>query len=186
MKGDAMSGENGDNVRELRPGEKAKVKDPNPPAEAPRTWRAPEVRDVAYRLIAAKRPHMSQLKQMHIEYVFSNADHEGELDLAKAIRFNPTYGYLYEDEGAVVPQFILRVAKGQWDNVPTDLREQALYHYLLQFSVDEHSRPAIEKPDVVAFAAEIEQFPGDRRWNKGLQLARQMGLFDKEPAKAAR
>lgn len=173
--------ENNGNVRELRPGEKAKVKDPSPPAEAPRTWKAPEVRDVAYRLIAAKRPHMGQLSNIKIEYVFSNADHEGELDLAKAIRFNPTYGYLYEEDEHV-PQFILRVSKAQWDNVPTDLREQALYHYLLQFSVDEHARPAIEKPDVVAFAAEIEQFPGDRRWNKGLQLARQMGLFDREKA----
>lgn len=180
-----MTGENGDNIRELRPSEKAKVKEPRPPAESPRTWRAPEVMEVAYRLIQSGRPHMRQLAGMRIEYVFSNADHEGENDLAKAIRFNPTYGYLFEDDDAV-PQFILRVSKAQWDNVPTDLREQALYHYLNFFSVDEHSRPAIEKPNVIAFAAEIEQFPGDRRWNKGLQLARQMGLFDKEPAKAAR
>ena len=172
-----MAGENGDNVRELRPGEKAKVKDPTPPAEAPRTWKAPEVRDVAYRLIQARRPHMSQLSSLRIEYVFSNADHEGDLDLAKAIRFNPTYGYLYEEDDHV-PQFVLRVSKAQWDNVPSDRREAAVYHFLLRMSLDEHGRPHIEAPDVVAFAAEQEQF-GDQ-WNKGLQRVRQLGLFERD------
>jgi hypothetical protein len=166
-------------VVELRAGQKEKVTEHRPPAEAPRTWDAPEVRELAEGLIASGLPHMSALRPpIGIAYVFSNAEREGDRNnLAKAQRFNATYSFLYERHGRA-PEFLLRVSKPQWDRVPDDLKPQALYHYLLWFGTDTMGRPRIEQPDVVAFGAEIEVFKGQPRWNEGLRKARQLGLFD--------
>jgi hypothetical protein len=169
-----------DNITELRPGQKAKVKEPKevrPPAETPRTWDAPEVRAIADLLRSGRLPHMSALRGLKIVYVFSNAEREADPNnVAKAQRYNATYSYHYE--GSVTPEFILRVSKPQWDRIPDDLRAQAVYHYLLWLGTDTAGRPRIEKPDVVAFSAEIEQWKGAPKWNEGLKRAQQLGLFD--------
>ena len=170
-----MKGENG-NVTELRPGQKEKVKEPKAPAEAPRTWPAPDVEAIANRLIASARPHMGHLRAMKIAYLFSNSEREGEMDLAQAQRFNRTYSFLYEGEA---PTFLLRVAWAQWDRLPDDLREQAIYHFLLRMGTDSNSRPKIVRPDVIGFLAEADQFKdAGSRWNKGFKRAIQLGLFD--------
>lgn len=164
-------------VNELKAGQKAKVKEKKAPAESPRTWPAPEVARVANILINGKRAHMSVLRGARIEFVFSNAEREGDPhDLAKAQRFSSTYSFQYA--GKTVPQFVLKVSKPQWDRLPEDLYEEALYHYLLAFSTDSNGRWRIERPDIIAFAAEIQEFPNSPRWNKGLVRARQIGLFD--------
>jgi putative metallopeptidase len=165
-------------VQQLRPGQKAKGKEePRPPAEAPRTWPAPEVASIANALIRSARPHMGALRSLRIDYVFSNAEREGEMDLATAQRFNRTYSYL--SAGKEPPTFLLRISKPQWDRVPDDLKEQAVYHYLLRFGTDTNARPRIVRPDLVGFLAEAEQFKdAGERWNQGFKRAIQLGLFD--------
>ena len=167
-------------VQQLHPGqqEKPKTREQRPPAEAPRTWPAADVEAIAENLIHdSGYPHMSVLRGARIAYLFSNAEREGDMDVAKAQRFSSTYSFLYPDGG--VPQFVLRVSKPQWDRIPDDLRIQCAYHYLLRFGTDENGRWRIERPDVVGFLAELNQFKGlAQRWNAGVERARQLGLFD--------
>ncbi len=164
-------------LKDLKAGQKAKTKEKRPPAEAPRTWPAPEVGSIANALIRSARPHMGALRNLRIEYIFSNSEREGEMDLAAAQRFNRTYTYQFV--GKKPPTFLLRVSKPQWDRVPDDLREQAIFHYLLRFGTDTNSRPRIVRPDLVGFLAEAEQFKdAGARWNQGFKRAIQLGLFD--------
>lgn len=170
--GEAMNGD-----KPLKPGQRAKKKDPRPPAEAPKTWPAPEVEAIANHLIGGKYPHMSVLRGARISYVFSNAEREGDMNVAKAQRFSSTYSFLYPDGD--VPQFVLRISKPQWDRIREDLQIQAVYHYLLRFGTDANGRWRIEPPDVIGFLAELDQFKGlGDRWNEGFKRARQLGLFD--------
>jgi hypothetical protein len=162
---------------DLKPGQKAKVREVRPPAEAPKTWPAPEVEAIAARLINGKYPHMSVLRGARIAFLFSNAEREGDLDVAKVQRFSSTYSFLFPDGG--VPQFVVRVSKPQWDRIPEDLQLQCVYSYLLRMGTDSNGRWTIERPDVIGFLAELEVFKGlPAWWNKGFARAKQLGLFD--------
>jgi hypothetical protein len=162
----------------LKPGQKAKPqRERRPPAEAPKTWPAPEVEAIAARLINGRYPHMSVLRGARIAFLFSNAEREGELNVAKVSRFSSTYSFLYPDGG--VPQFVYRTSKPQWDRVPEDLQMQCVFHYLLRMGTDSNGRWRIEPPDVIGFLSELDTFKDlPAHWNDGFKRARQLGLFD--------
>lgn len=166
-------------ITQLKPGQRAKVNEKRPPAEKLVTWPAPELAAIAGTIINSRRLHMGALRSVPIAFAWSNAEREGDPNnVAKATRFNRQYAFLVAGQGKQVPEFVLRVSKPQWDRIPEDLQEQAMYHYLLHFSTDTDGRPRIETPDVIGFSAELEEFKGQQRWNAGFIRARQMGLFD--------
>jgi hypothetical protein len=169
-----MAKNDGDNITELRPGQKAKTKEPKPPAEATRFCVAPEVKQIANTLITqGLLPHMSVLRQARILYLFTNAERIAGENVMQAQRFNAKYAY--RDE--LRHDFILTISKPQWDRTAEDLQSAVIYHGLLHFDSDTTGRWRIAPHDFEGFISELEQFP-QATWQEGLRKARQLRLFD--------
>lgn len=165
----------------LRPGQKAKTRKARTPRVTTTFAEAGELQERGDKIIGADAFRMRSLAQARILYLFTSAEKiSGCLGgLVRAGRYPRMFRY----KAALKYDFLVLVARPQWDRAADEERTRIAYHALRHMGSDTAGRWRTEAHDHEGFYAEVEYF--GLRSPEVKRIAEQLDLFQHRALKAS-